>query len=111
MKTVYHCRIKENIYGGHSRFKSCEIDKKTKKKLVKKDATNKASYKYIQKFKIAIKKQKDADPKPEAAERSCWDMTGIRSGAPLESSYSAGCPYTCHCRLPREETTISADLT
>ena len=68
MKTVYHCRIKENIYGGHSRFKSCEIDKKTKKKLVKKDATNKASYKYIQKFKIAIKKQKDADPKPETTE-------------------------------------------
>ena len=29
-------------------------------------------------------------------------MIGIRSGAPLESSYSAGCPYTCHCRLPRK---------
>ena len=39
-----------------------------KKKLVKKDATNKASYKYIQKFKIAIKKQKDADPKPETTD-------------------------------------------
>ena len=38
-------------------------------------------------------------------------MIVIRSGAPLESSYSAGCPYTRHCRLPREETTISADLT
>ena len=51
-------------------------------------------------------------PQLEAGlEPSCWDMIGIRSGAPLESSYSAGCPYTCHCRLPREETTISADLT
>ena len=49
---------------------------------------------------------------PEAGlEPSCWDMIVSRSGAPLESSYSAGCPYTRHCRLPREETTISADLT
>ena len=42
-KTGYHCRIKENKDGGHSQFKSCKIDKKMKKKLVKKDATNRAS--------------------------------------------------------------------
>ena len=68
MKTVYHCRIKENKDGGHSQFKSCKIDKKMKKKLVKKDATNRASYKYIQNFKTAINKQIDADPKPETTE-------------------------------------------
>ena len=39
-----------------------------KKKLVKKDATNRASYKYIQNFKTAMNKQKDADPKPETTE-------------------------------------------
>ena len=39
-----------------------------KKKLVKKDATNRASYKYIQNFKTAINMQKDADPKLETME-------------------------------------------
>ena len=38
------------------------------KKLVKKDATNRPSYKYIQNFKTAMNKQKDADPKQETTE-------------------------------------------
>ena len=39
-----------------------------KKKLVEKDATNRASQKNIQNFKTAMNKQKDADPKPETTE-------------------------------------------
>ena len=48
--------------------KAVKLTRKPRRNLPKRMQQKKASYKYIQKFKIAIKKQKDADPKPETTE-------------------------------------------